>query len=145
MKLVDANVLLHAVNSDASEHMTARDWLEKRLNGTEPVAFAWVVLLAFIRVATRDGVFPSPLSIAEGFDHVEAWLGQSAAVVLHPTLRHAFVLRGLLESAGSAGNLVSDAHVAALAVEHGATVVSFDRDFGRFAGLPWIHPADDDK
>ena len=143
MKLVDANVLLHAVNSDAPEHSTARDWLEQALNGTEPVAFAWVVLLAFVRVGTRDGIFPSPMSVAEAFDHIETWLGQRTAVVLHPTVRHAPLLRGLLASAGTAGNLVGDAHVAALAVEHDATVVSFDRDFGRFAGLSWAHPSDD--
>jgi toxin-antitoxin system PIN domain toxin len=143
VKLVDANVLLHAVNSDAREHSVARSWLEAHLNANEPVAFAWVVLLAFIRVGTRDGIFPSPMSVAEAFDYVEAWITQGPSVVLDPTTRHVSLLRGLLESTGSAGNLASDAHLAALAIEHGATIVSFERDFGRFTGLSWVHPAED--
>jgi len=143
VKLVDANVLLHAVNSDAREHATAREWLERALNGTEPVAFAWVALLAFVRVGTRDGIFPKPMTTAEAFDYIESWLAQRSAVVLHETRRHSSLMRGLLEPTGGAGNLVSDAHVAALAVEHDATVVSFDRDFGRFPGLAWAHPSED--
>lgn len=141
MLLVDANVLLHAVNTDATEHAVARSWLERHMNGTEPVAFAWSALLAFLRVGTREGLLPSPMSLQEAFDHLEEWLTQRTAVVVHPTVRHLAVLRGLLESVGTAGNLAVDAHLAALAVEHGATLVSFDRDFGRFAGLSWRHPA----
>lgn len=141
MLLVDANVLLHAVNIDAGEHAAAREWLEARLAGNEPVGFAWVVLLAFLRVGTRAGILPSPMSVGEAFDHVEQWLAQPAAVVVGPSPRHAGLLRGLLEPLGTAGNLASDAHLAALALEHGATVCSFDRDFGRFPGLRWQHPA----
>lgn len=141
MLLVDANVLLHAVNSDATEHSAAREWLDRRLSETEPVAFAWVALLAFVRVGTRAGVLPSPMTVTEAFDYVEEWLSRPRSVVLHPTARHAAVLRGLLEPSGTAGNLTTDAHLAALAVEHGATLVSFDRDFGRFPGLRWRHPA----
>lgn len=141
MQLVDANVLLHAVNTDASQHAVARGWLERALSGGEAVAFAWIALLAFARVGTRAGVLPAPMTVAEAFDHIEEWLSQPSAVVLHPTHRHTAVLRGLLEESGTAGNLVSDAHLAALAAEHGATLVSFDRDFGRFAGLRWQHPA----
>ena len=143
MKLVDANLLLHAVNTDAPEHATARDWLQRNLTRPEAVAFAWVVLLAFVRVGTRDGILPSPMSMAEAFDHIERWLAQPPAVVLHPTARHHSILRGLLEPVGTAGNLTTDAHLAALAVEHGATIVSFDRDFARFPGLSWAHPGDD--
>lgn len=143
MKLVDANLLLHAVNTDATEHPAAGEWLERHLAGNEPVAFAWVALLAFVRVGTRDGILPSPMSTAEAFDHIEEWLGQRPAVVLHPTVRHAAILQGLLEPVGAAGNLASDAHLAALAIEHGAVVVSFDRDFARFPGLQWNHPVDD--
>ncbi|MDP8968938.1 MAG: type II toxin-antitoxin system VapC family toxin [Actinomycetota bacterium] len=140
MLLVDANLLLHAVNTDAAEHALARAWLEQRLADTEPVAFAWVVLLAFVRVGTRQGLLPSPMSPTEAFDHIEGWLSQRNALMVHPTVRHAAVLRGLLEPLGTAGNLTSDAHLAALAVEHGATLVSFDRDFGRFSGVRWQHP-----
>lgn len=143
MRVVDANVLIHAVNTDAAEHTAARSWLEHRLNGTEAVGFAWVVLLAFVRIVTRADVFPRPLAPQAAFDYVEEWLARPAAAVVEPTARHLAVLRGLVEPLGTAGNLTSDAHLAALAVEHGAPVVSFDRDFGRFPGLRWIHPAHD--
>ncbi|MBA2497726.1 MAG: type II toxin-antitoxin system VapC family toxin [Acidimicrobiia bacterium] len=141
MRLVDANVLLHAVNTDAAEHTAARRWLEASLNGLEPVGFAWVVLLAFLRIGTRPGILPTALTVDEAGGYVEGWLAQPPAVVVHPTTRHLGVLRGLLAGTGSAGNLTSDAHLAALAVEHDAEVWSFDRDFGRFVGLRWRHPS----
>ncbi len=143
MRVVDANVLLYAVNTDAAEHSTARSWVEERLSGNEAVGFAWIVFLAFLRTATRGGIFATPLTPARAFEYVEEWLAQPAAAVLHPTPRHLAVLRGLLEPLGTAGNLTTDAHLAALAVQHGADLVSFDRDFGRFPGLRWRHPAED--
>lgn len=143
MRVVDANVLIHAVNLDVAEHATARSWLEHRLNGTEAVGFAWVALLAFVRIVTRADVLEAPLGPGAAFDYVEEWLARPSATLLHPTARHLAVLRGLLEPVGTAGNLTTDAHLAALAVEHGAQLVSFDRDFGRFPGLRWRHPADD--
>jgi toxin-antitoxin system PIN domain toxin len=135
MKVVDANVLLYAVNEDAHHHATAHDWLDRVLREREAIAFAWVVMLAFLRLSTRPAVFPHPLTIAQATGVVELWLDQPAAVVIHPTARHLSLLRGLLETAGTAANLVSDAHLATLAVEHGAEVVSFDRDFQRFEGV----------
>jgi uncharacterized protein len=139
--VVDANVLLYAVNEDASLHLAARTWLESALRGNEPVAFSWVALLAFLRLATRAAVFPTPLSVDEAFTVVEWWLAQPPAVTLEPTRRHVGLLRGLVSDAGTAGNLVTDAHLAALALEHGARVVSFDRDFARFANLRWSMPS----
>jgi toxin-antitoxin system PIN domain toxin len=109
--------------------------------GREPVGFAWVVLLAFVRLATRAGLFPRPLTLGESAALVELWLVQPAAVVVHPSQRHLSLLRGLLVSVGTAGNLVNDAHLAALALEHGAEIVSFDRDFERFEGIRRIAPA----
>ncbi len=140
MLLVDANVLLHAVNRSAHEHDVARAWLAGALGGREAVAFAWTVVLAFLRLSTHPAVFPRPLTGAEAADVAEAWLGASPAVTVEPTRQHLSLLRGLLERAGTAGNLVGDAHLAALALENGATVVSFDRDFARFEGVTLRRP-----
>ncbi|HEX2041759.1 MAG TPA: TA system VapC family ribonuclease toxin [Acidimicrobiales bacterium] len=107
------------------------------------MGFAWVVVLAFVRVVTRTAVLCKPLRPAKAFGYVEEWLAQPPATVLHPTGRHLGVLRGLVEPLGTAANLMTDAHLAALTVEHGATRVSFDRDFGRFPGVRRRHPADD--
>lgn len=142
VQLVDANVLLHAVNDSSREHVFARDWLNEALDGGEAVAFAWTVTLAFLRLSTHPAVFPRPLSARQATDVVEGWLDSPAAVTVEPTRRHLPLLRGLLERAGTAGNLVSDAHLAALALEHGATVVSFDRDFARFGGISSRRPGD---
>jgi toxin-antitoxin system PIN domain toxin len=138
--LVDANVLLHAVNQRAREHGAANAWLQRALAQGEAVAFAWTVLLAFLRLSTHPSVFPRPLSPAHAAGVVETWLDAPPAVTLEPTRQHLHLLRGLLERAGTAGNLVGDAHLAALALEHGATVISFDRDFERF-DVPVRRPA----
>jgi len=140
VQLVDANVLLYAVNEDAPPHSAARDWLDGALGGAETVGFAWIVLLAFLRLATHAAVFPHPLTVEAAVEAVDGWLAQPAAVVVQPTPRHLAVLRGLLAETGPAANLVNDAHLAALALEHGAGIVSFDRDFGRFAGIRWSPP-----
>ncbi len=140
MKLVDANVLLYAVNSDAPYHDLSREWLDTSLSGGATVGLAWVALLAFARLSTRVDLFPTPLSIDEAFDRVDAWLAQPAAVVLDPTPRHASIMRALLRSVGAGANLVNDAHLAALAIEHRAQIVSFDNDFSRFDGVRWEKP-----
>lgn len=141
MKLVDANVLLYAINEDAPHHKTAREWLDGALGGREVVGFAWVVLLAFLRLSTRPGLFSRPLTIDEAIDVAEGWLDRPTAVTVSATARHLDLLHGLLMSVGSAGNLVNDAHLATLAIEHGGEVVSFDGDFTRFPGVPWRAPA----
>ena len=140
MLLVDANVLIHAVNQSSREHAVARDWLREALVGGEAVAFAWTVTLAFLRLSTHPAVFPRPLSVAQAAGAVERWLTAPPAVTVEPTRRQLALLRGLLDRAGTAGNLVGDAHLAALALEHGATVVSFDRDFARFEGVALHRP-----
>jgi len=139
--LVDANVLLHAVNERAREHAVAGGWIRQALGEGEAVAFAWTVVLAFLRLSTHPAVFPRPLSPSQAADVLERWLQAPLAVTLEPTRRHLPLIRGLLEQAGTAGNLVGDAHLAALALEHGATVVSFDRDFARFEGVALRRPA----
>jgi toxin-antitoxin system PIN domain toxin len=140
MKLPDANLLLYAYDELSPHHARARPWVEELLSATEPVGFPWQVLLAFVRLSTRARVFTHPLAPAVAFDIVEGWLAQPCALVLHPTERHLAILRGLVEPLGTAGNITSDAHLAALAIEHGAEVCSADADFGRFPGLRWTNP-----
>ena len=135
MRIVDANVLLYAVNEASPHHARARSWLDGALAGREPVGFAWTVLLAFLRLATHPAVFPRPLTVNEATEIVRAWLAQPRAVVVEPTPRHGDLLAGLLAEAGTAANLVSDAHLAALALEHDAVLISYDADFERFAWL----------
>jgi toxin-antitoxin system PIN domain toxin len=140
VKLVDANILLYAVNEDAPHHRPARAWLDRALSGGASVGFSWVALLAFLRLTTKEALFPAPLGVDEALERVDAWLAQPAAVVVEPTPRHAAVLRDLLGAVGSGGNLVNDAHLAALALEHRAEIVSYDNDFGRFPGVTWEMP-----
>ena len=140
MKLVDANVLLYAVNTDAQHHEQSRRWLDDALSGADTIAFAWVPILAFVRLATKVGLFPSPLSPEMAMDRVDAWLAAPPAVVVEPTVRHPQVVRDLLRTLGTGGNLVNDAHLAALAIEHRCGIVSFDNDFARFPGVDWQMP-----
>lgn len=140
MQLVDANVLLHAVNERSREHAIARNWLHEAVHGTEAVALAWTVTLAFLRISTHPAVFPRPLTLGQAANVIERWLGSPAVLTVEPTSRHLPLLRGLLDRAGTAGNLVGDAHLAALALEYGATVVTFDRDFARFEGVALHRP-----
>ena len=135
MVVTDANVLLYAVDTASPHHEESFDWLERSLAGAEAVGFAWVVLLAFIRVSTNRSILPNALSVDEATAQVQGWLGAPAAVVVQPTPRHPELLRGLLLESGTGGNLATDAHLAALAIENGAGLVSYDRDFARFSGL----------
>jgi uncharacterized protein len=140
MILVDVNLLVYAVNQDAPLHQKAKAWLESAVSGTETVAFSWTVLLAFLRLTTRAGLFQKPLAVETAFDVVGAWLEQPPVVVLEPTAHHWRVLRDLILPLGSGGNLTSDAHLAAMAIEHGAELCSSDNDFARFRGLCWRNP-----
>lgn len=135
MKIPDVNVLLYAGDSSSSHHATARPWIERALSSTETVGFAIVVLLGFIRITTNPRVMAAPLTPSDAFDQVEEWVAQPPATLLDPGRRHLAMCRELLEASGTAGNLTTDAHLAALAIEHGATLASFDGDFHRFAGL----------
>ncbi len=140
MILVDANLLIYAVDADSPHHERARIWLENTLSGTTRVGLAWIVLLAFTRITTRSSVLNSPLSLEAALTYVESWLEQPFVTVLSPGDHHWPVFRNLLVATGTAGNLVSDVHLAALAIEHGCEVVSADNDFKRFPGIHHSNP-----
>lgn len=143
MKVADANLLIYAVDEASPPHQAAKAWLDARLSGGETFAFTWSVLLAFVRLTTNPRVFEEPLSAGEALDVVDGWLAQNSATVIAPTERHAAILRELLEASGTAGNLTSDAHLAAVCIEHGATLCSADRDFVRWSGLRSTNPLDE--
>lgn len=140
MILVDANLLIYAVNSDAHHHEKARDWFETTLSGMTSVGLAWVVILAFLRITTHSALFARPLSPERALDYVDSWLRQPFVTAVAPGSHHWPILRNLLRSSGTAANLTSDAHLAALAIELGAPVYSTDNDFRRFAGLRHVNP-----
>lgn len=142
MRIVDANVLIHAVNADSRHHEASRRWLDQALGGGDVVGLAWAALLAFVRLTTREGMFARPLTAKAALAQVEAWLAAPGAVVAHPTTAHARLLRELLAARGVGGNLVPDAHLAALALEHRARIVSYDADFTRFPGVRVDLPED---
>jgi toxin-antitoxin system PIN domain toxin len=140
VRLPDANVLIYAIDETSARHTAARTWLESALSGREPIGFAWVVLLAFLRLTTRATLFDRPLQSGDAFAIVDGWLAQPCATIVHPTARHADLLRGLLRPVGAAGNLTNDAHLAALSIEYGGVVCSSDSDFSRFPGVAWEDP-----
>ena len=140
MKVVDLNLLLYAVNRDSPRHEDAKAWLDTTLSGDETVALPWVVLLGFLRIATNRHVLPRAITIDQAVSVVDSWLAQPAVVALSPGDEHWSILNALLTEAGSAGNLTTDAHLAALAIEHGAELCSTDADFARFPRLRWVNP-----
>ena len=138
--LLDANLLIYAVNKDAPMNRRAKTWLEAAVSGSEAVGISWNVLLAFIRITTRSGLFRNPLSIKSAFDLIESWLSNPSVTIVHPGPRHLAILRDLLQRTGTGGNLSSDAHLAALAIENDAELCSSDTDFARFTSLKWTNP-----
>ena len=140
MILPDANLLLYAYHPRAEQHEASRNWLEAALSGSELVQFPWLTLWAFLGISTNPRAFEEPLSIAEATTNVSAWLERPNAVVVEAGERHWKILRLLLDTSQSAGPLVTDAALAALAIEHGATLHTTDRDFSRFPGLNWTNP-----
>ena len=140
MILIDANLLLYAYDAHAAKHERAKAWLESTLASAEQVGLAWQAIFAFLRISTHSGILANALSLPEAIYVVSGWLDESAVSILHPTDRHWFILRRLLTEGQAPGRLVMDAHLAALAIEHGATLCSTDRDFTRFKGLRLLNP-----
>ena len=142
MKIPDLNLLIYAVDGQAAEHDGALRWWNGALSGSETVGLAWSVLLGFLRLTTSSRIVRAPMNAAEALDYIDRWLDLEITTIVEPTSSHPRVLRDLLGGTGTAGNLVADAHLAALAIEHGAQLCSADRDFGRFNGLDWANPLD---
>ena len=140
MILVDANLLIYAVNLSAPQHQRARTWIEETLSGTTVVGLPWVCLLAFVRITTRPGILARPLQVDDAVGLVQSWLDQPFVDPVAPGHGHWPILRNLLRVSGASGNLTSDAHVAALAIECGATICSADYDFNRFPGVRHDNP-----
>ena len=140
MILPDLNLLLYAYNSEARCHDAAKAWWEGLLNGSTAVGLAWVTALGFVRLTTHRQVMTNPLPVAAACAHVRSWLAHPNVSILHPGDRHAEILFALLETLGTAGNLTTDAHLAALAIEYQAELQSTDADFVRFPGLRWSNP-----
>jgi toxin-antitoxin system PIN domain toxin len=136
----DLNLVIYAHNADAPDHAAARAWWEGLLNGTEPVALPWAVSLGFIRLMTHRAVLVTPLPPPAAIAHVRAWFAQPHVAPLDPGPLHLDVLERVLAAAGTAGNLTTDAHLAALAIEHQCELHSNDTDFARFPGLRWRNP-----
>ena len=144
MILVDANLLLYAYNTEDQRHQAARRWLEETLSEPEEVRLAWVTILAFLRIGTNPRAFARPFSLAEAVGHVSAWLQHPRLAPLEPGEGHWRILADLLAVAQARANLVMDAHLAALAMEHGAILCTTDRDFTRFRGLKVRYPLESD-
>ena len=140
MKVVDLNVLLYVVNENAAHHRALLTWWEDAVNGDESVGLPWAVLLGFIRMATNPKIFPHPLDPATAISKIGSWLALPNIYVAREKDGHWEILRTMLIESGTAGNLTTDAHLAALAISHGAVLVSCDSDFARFRGLRWENP-----
>lgn len=138
--LIDANLLIYAIDADSSHHAAARPWLEQALSGTSWIGLPWSVVLAFLRVTTHPAIVHRPLSPEAALSYVDGWLAQPTVSLVGPGENHWAILSNLLRTSGTAGNLTADAHIAALAIENGCAVASADNDFRRFAGVRHLNP-----
>jgi uncharacterized protein len=138
--IVDANILLYATDRSSRFHDPARAWLEQVLNGPGWIGFPWQSLVGFLRIATHPRASTEPLTPTKAWRHIEKWLAADVAWVPVPTDRHGEVLGRLITENEIRGNLIADAHLAALAIEHGVGVCSADSDFARFPEVRWVNP-----
>jgi uncharacterized protein len=141
MRLLDANVLLYADNEEIAQHESARSWLEQALARTETLLVPWICVLAYLRISTHSGVHPTPNSVEAAVEFLQSVLEAPNVIPGEPDSGHLRRVHDLLRPLGRGGNLVNDAHLAALALQYDATVVSYDNDFARFPGVRWERPA----
>ena len=140
MTVIDANLLIYFYNEASEHHRRATTWLDALINSTEQIGLPWITLWAFLRVSTAPRVLPRPLSPEEAFAIIRDWTEQPAVIVVQPGPRHAAILERLVVGTGARAGMVTDAALAALAIEHGATLASADHDFSRFPDLKWVNP-----
>lgn len=141
MTLLDANLLLYAVNADAPEHAKVKSWVEETFAGQRgPVLLSWFTLVAFVRISTNPKAFANPFPLADALRIVREWLALPGVRVVSPGPDHALLFEAACRSTNAIGNLITDAHLAALAMEHGCDIASCDTDFAKFPGLRWINP-----
>ena len=140
MIVPDVNLLLYAYNADAPQHASAKQWLEGLFSGDETIALPWMTVWGFIRLSTNPRVWPNPMSPETAFDVVRSWLAEPGVVLLEPGPRHLELLQKLAIDHQAAGRMLTNAALAALAIEYGATVASSDHDFRRFSGLRLVNP-----
>jgi toxin-antitoxin system PIN domain toxin len=138
--ILDVNILLYAYNADAPQHLAAAEWLERLFDGPEMVGLPWTAVWAFLRISTNARAWPKPISVEDAFAAIHDWLNLPNLAIIHPGARHLELLEKLVREDNASGPLVSDAALAALAIENGAALASTDRDFSRFRGLRWINP-----
>lgn len=136
----DVNLLIHAMNTDSDHHAAAWSWWSAALNGDEHIGLTWPVLIGYLRLTTHPRILGRPLDSPTAATHVRGWIDSPRTVLIDPGPDHVHVMERLLRSAGSGGDLIPDAHLAALAIENGGTVYSQDADFARFDGVRWVNP-----
>jgi toxin-antitoxin system PIN domain toxin len=142
MRVIDTNVLVYALDTRSAHHEASIGWLDAALDGDDDVGFSWNAILGFVRLTTNPRIFPSPLSPAEAMSQVHDWLSAPSAHVLNPGSSHPEIVERLLLARGAAANLVNDAHLAALAIENRASVVTYDTDIAQFEGVRAVRPDD---
>lgn len=143
MILIDANIPLYAEDSLSEHHATIRAWWDARLSGSDPIGLSWPVLTAFLRIGTNSRILRRPLTLSEATSRVQSWLNQPCVRVVQPGDQHWAIFQRLLNEGRATANLVPDAHLAALAVEHNCTLCSTDADFSRFKRVKWLNPLDE--
>lgn len=140
MIMVDANILLYAEDRSNPKHKVAREWWDAQLSGTSPVCLCWTVIGAYVRISTNPRVFEHPLTLDQAVSRVQSWMDQPCTRMVQPTIGHWKLFRELLVEGQATGNLVTDAHLAAIAIEHGCELNSTDSDFSRFPKVKWRNP-----
>jgi toxin-antitoxin system PIN domain toxin len=140
VKIIDSNILIYSVNLAAPEHGACRAWLQDAVTGDEEIGFNWIAIIGFLRISTHPRLLSQPLSVPEAAGEVDKWLALPVVRLVEPQAGHWTMVKELLLAAGRGGNLTTDAHLAALAISHDATLVSCDNDFARFRRLKWENP-----